>query len=229
VKRKTRGPVGRSVAGRGKPPSCAPAPPPGYWSVVLRLRSGLPRPNVPSNRPPGYASPVRSGRRLCRASPTPPPAGPPLGVPANRDPSDVPIRMGSRVAQTTLKARPVPVEAATVFSLPRARSERARGEPSSGRHRRCRRLPSHPSTAPSAGPERRCESLVEVGPDFGFDSSATGRRSLVVHPAERVNTRVWRDHLSDPLALRPAGELLGTTGNIENPNGCVNEKTQTCC
>jgi hypothetical protein len=96
------------------------------------------------------------------------PAGPPVGVPANRDPSDVPIRMGSRVAQTTLKASPVPVEAATVFSLPRVRSERARGDPSSGRHRPGRRLPSHPSTAPSAGPERRCKSSVEVGPDFGL-------------------------------------------------------------
>jgi hypothetical protein len=57
MKRKARGPLGPlGSRARDGSPRAPVAPPPGYWSVILRLRSGLPRTNVPSNLPLASAS-----------------------------------------------------------------------------------------------------------------------------------------------------------------------------
>jgi hypothetical protein len=122
-------------------------------------------------------------------------------------------------------------DAGTVFSL--SRFDRAGSMRISirGGHRVTRQpSPSHPSTTPFAGLDRRddaapCESDPDSSCDSGDDQD---RRRIVVHSAERMNPGPGGTTLvGDTLALQPAGELLGTTGNIWNWKGRVNAKTQT--
>jgi hypothetical protein len=126
--------------------------------------------------------------RLCRCGrATAPPGKPDFATPAGPrsmsrrtgTPTKCRIRMGLPDGRGHREGESGSGGCRNRFLASKVRSERARGGPSSGRHRHSRRLPSHLSTAPVAGPKRRCKSADRGRPRLRIDTPAISHRCIV--------------------------------------------------
>ena len=148
--------------------------------------SGLPRSNVPSNRPCGCATAGAVGGRPCRANPAPPiPRRRPVGFPANRDPAGCRIRMGSPAAEAAVRRGPVANRNSLPFSRFRCR-HRAGSTPAPVRNRMGEPLGSGPILRPlrSPAPDEAARAPCGSGPDSEQSGRQQSYRSLRLSSGE---------------------------------------------